>query len=231
MKELLWISQAVIILFTTEKYLRENKNWNKIYTYLEQGTVFFLNWRADADIIYEMKMIPELFKKLSLISFALILLSVSIGAGGIIIYLMYFIGISIIIIFSFNWVFNHRDTIKEFKSVAYLFGFIGAIILISIFYNNFYPTEIITLANNSNVVLPDKYELALSFLFMFILILLSYYVFMWIVTLAIPISILVILFSTTKTSKILKTKFNKKSVNGFIGILQLLVLYGFYKIS
>jgi hypothetical protein len=231
LKELLYISQALIILFTTEKYLRENEKWNKIYEYLEQGTMSFLNWRANANIMHEMKIIPDLFGKLGAVSFLLILLFISIGFNDIVMFFVYFIGISILVIFSFNWVFKHSDTIKEFKPIAYLYGFIGLIILINIFYNNLYPAEIITLATSANVTLPNQYEVAIYFIFIFSLVLLSYYVFTWFIALAIPISILFVLFITSKTSILIKNKYNKKSIIGFIGIWQLLVVYGFYSIS
>lgn len=231
MREFLYISQAFIILFTTEKYLRENEKWNKIYEYLEQGTMSFLNWRANANIMHEMKMIPDLFGKLGAVSLLLIVLFILIGFNNIIIFFVYFIGISILVNFSFNWVFNHSDTIKEFKPMVYLYGFIGLIILINIFYNNFYPTEIITLARNSNVTLPNQYEVAIYFIFAFSLVLLSYYVFIWFISLSIPISILIVLFITSKISILIKNKFNKKSIIGFIGIWQFLVVYGFYSTS
>lgn len=232
MIEFLWITQAILFLFYTERYLRENDNWDKIYKYLGQGAIFFVNWRADADIIREIKVVPELFQKLAGVSFLLILILIIIGINShIIIYpLLITIGISFLVLFSFKWVFNHSETIKEFKPMAYFYGAIGIIILFTIFQNNLYPSEIMMLAQNANIILPTQSEVAINFIFAFLLVLLSYYLFMWLFALAIPTSILIILFTTTKVSKILKNNFDKKSINGFIGIVQLLIFYGFYRV-
>lgn len=180
-----------------------------------------------------MKVVPELFQKSAGISFLLIIFFILIGIKShtILHPLIVIIGISLIVLFSFKWVFNHKDTIKEFKPMAYLYGFVGIIILFGIFQNNLYPSEIMILAKNANITLPTQSEVAINFIFTFFLILLSYYLFMWLFALAIPISILILLFTTTKVSQVIKDKFNKKSINGFIGIIQLVVFYGFYSIS
>lgn len=231
MKEILYIVQVLIILFTLEQYLRQNKKWDIIFEYLEKGFKAFIDWRYDANIIEEMKIIPNLFRKLTFISFICIFLTILFNINNIIILQAFFIVImlSITAIFSFNWVFNHRETIKEFKPILYIYGFLGLIILVNIFVSEIYPSDLISIANQYNLTIPTKYEIVINFLFYFSLAILSFYVFMWIFTLIFPISILIILFTTSKLSRYIRLKLNKQSFIGLIGVLQIVVLFGLYK--
>lgn len=231
MKEILYTLQGLIILFSLEQYLRQNKKWDIVFEYLETGFKAFLNWRSDANIIEEMKVIPDLFAKLAFIALACIFLTMWLKIDNIAA-LQAFLGVimlSITTIFSFNWVFKHRETIKEFKPVMYTYGLLGLIILVNIFVSEIYPSDLISIANQYNLTIPTKYEIAISFLFYFSLAILSFYVFMWLFALIFPISILIILFTTSKISRYIKLKLNKQSFIGLIGILQIVVLIGLYK--
>lgn len=231
MKEILYTLQGLIILFSLEQYLRQNKKWDIVFEYLETGFKAFLNWRSDANIIEEMKVIPDLFAKLAFIALACIFLTMWLKIDNIAV-LQAFLGVimlSITTIFSFNWVFKHRETIKEFKPVMYTYGLLGLIILVNIFVSEIYPSDLISIANQYNLTIPTKYEIAISFLFYFSLAILSFYVFMWLFALIFPISILIILFTTSKISRYIKLKLNKQSFIGLIGILQIVVLIGLYK--
>lgn len=231
MKEILYTLQGLIILFSLEQYLRQNKKWDIVFEYLETGFKAFLNWRSDANIIEEMKVIPDLFAKLAFIALACIFLTMWLKIDNIAV-LQAFLGVimlSITTIFSFNWVFKHRETIKEFKPVMYTYGLLGLIILVNIFVSEIYPSDLISIANQYNLTIPTKYEIAISFLFYFSLAILSFYVFMWLFALIFPISILIILFTTSKISRYIKLKLNKQSFIGLIGILQIVALIGLYK--
>ncbi len=233
MKEIIYITQAFIVLFTLEQYLRQNKKWDIIFNYLEKSFKAFIDWRYDANIIEEMKIIPNLFTKLMLISFICIFLTILLKINNIILLQIFLnvIMLSITVIFSFNWVFKHRETIKEFKPILYIYGFFGLIILIYIFTSEIYPSDIIVIANQYNLTIPTKYEIAISFLFYFILAILSFYVFMWLFTLIFPISILIILFTTSKLSRYIRLKLNKQSFIGLMGVLQIVVFFCLYKYS
>lgn len=231
MKELLYTLQGLIILFSLEQYLRQNKKWDTVFEYLETGFKAFLNWRSDANIIEEMKVIPDLFAKLGFIALICIFLTMWLKIDNIAV-LQAFLGVimlSITTIFSFNWVFKHRETIKEFKPVMYIYGLLGLIILVNIFVSEIYPSDLISIANQYNLTISTKYEIAISFLFYFSLAILSFYVFMWIFALIFPISILIILFTTSKLSRHIRLKLNKQSFVGLIGVLQIVVLFGLYK--
>lgn len=91
-----------------------------------------------------------------------------------------------------------------------------------------YPDDNVK-AKQYNLTIPTKYEIAISFLFYFSLAILSFYVFMWIFALIFPISILIILFTTSKLSRYIRLKLNKQSFIGLIGVLQIVVLFGLYK--
>lgn len=231
MKEILYTLQGLVILFSLEQYLRQNKKWDIVFEYLETGLKAFINWRSDANIIEEMKVIPDLFSKLAFLALACIFLTMWLKIDNIAVLqaLLGIIMLSITTIFSFNWVFKHRETIKEFKPVMYIYGLVGLIILVNIFISEIYPSDLISIANQYNLTIPTKYEIAISFLFYFSLAILSFYVFMWIFALIFPISILIILFTTSKLSRYIRLKLNKQSFIGLIGVLQIVVLFGLYK--
>ena len=231
MKEVLFILQGIVGLFLAEQYLRQNKKWGIIFDYLETGAKAFLDWRSDANIAEEMKVVPNLFAKLAFIALACIFLTVwlKINNTEILQALLAVIMFCITAIFSFNWVFKHRETIREFRPVMYFYGLFGLIIIVNIFISEIYPSDLIAIANQYNVVIPTKYEIAVSFIFYFSLAILSFYIFMWLFALIFPVSIMILLFTTSKISRYIKVKLNKQSFIGLIGVLQVIVFIGVYK--
>jgi len=228
MNSFLWTTQAILFLFYTEEYLRKNDSWNKVYQYLGQGWKFFLSWRSDANIIEEMNIIIIIFRRLAQSSlFLLSIMGITFFSIPLIIVFL----ISLMTLFSFNFVFNHKNTIKEFKPIAYIYGFIGIILLYGIINNDFYSSEIISLAQDANIVLPTQAEILIQVTITFILIFCSFYIFMWLISLFIPMLILIPLFITTKISILIENRFNKKTVNGIIGLIQFIIFYLFYRVS
>lgn len=230
MNELLWITQGIIVLFISEQYLRQNDKWDMVFKYLEKGSIAFINWRSDADIIHEMRIIPNLFSKIALLTLLMWFIVVSLKINNEIImkFIMALLIMSIAVVFSFRWVFNHKETIKEFKPIMYVYGLI---ILVGIGLVGIFPHEFFMYYRDHNIQLPKYYEMALIFGLYLLVMFLSFYVFMWCVTLIFPISILLLLFSTSKISIFIRKKLNKKSLVGLVGIFQFIVLYGMYKNS
>ena len=71
---LLWITQAMLFIFFTEEILKKNKVWYTIISHFKNGVDIFLNWRSQADILEEFKIIPILFKKIGGYSFVLLII-------------------------------------------------------------------------------------------------------------------------------------------------------------
>ena len=182
MIEFLWIAQIILFLFFQEEVLRKNDSWNLIFKHFESGLDLFFQWRSRANIIEEFKLIPNFFSKIGFLSFILmfVLFFFKINNQFILVFLLYIILFCIITVFSFNWVFKHKDTVKELKPIVYFYGFVLIIIAINIYINPIYPDSLLEVSKNYNVLLPNKLELLISAIFSFFIILLGYYLVTWV---------------------------------------------------
>ena len=131
MQTILWILQGIVFLFISEQFLRKNKNWDMVFLYLEKGAGSFLTWRANANITKEMQIIPDLFSKIGLTAFFIMFLLPIFKINHLFLVhsLLIIIALSLTIVFSFNWVFKHKETIKEFKPVMYIYGLFALVIV------------------------------------------------------------------------------------------------------
>lgn len=222
--------QAVLFIFFSEEVLRKNDSWNLIFKHFETSLDLFFKWRSRANIKEEFRLIPNFFSKIGALSFILmfVIFFFKIENQFIFAFLLSIILFSIVTVFSFNWVFKHKDALKELKPIVYFYGFVLIIIAINAYLNPIYPDSLLEISKNYNILLPSRLESLLSIAYFFLIMLLGYYLITWGFALVIPSSILLILFTTSKISIFINKYIDKKVMIGIMSIIQLLVFYGFY---